>query len=109
MPFIYTEEKRVEPAHMAENTRPLSRKLLIVNELGLHARSAAQIAMAARRARGRVWLQKEKEERVDAKQIIDILTLASAKGDSVTVGIEAESDFDTLDRIAALFADGFGE
>lgn len=87
---------------------PLYRDLVIRNELGLHARAAAKVAKTAQLAHKGVWLQCG-EERADAKQVIDILTLAAGKGDRVRVDIETPDDLDTLDRIAELFAGGFGE
>ena len=87
---------------------PPMRSVTIVNDLGLHARAAAKIAKSAQSASGRVWLQFGQEQ-VDAKQVIDILTLAAAKGDQVQVIIEADADMDILDQIAALISDGFGE
>ena len=82
--------------------------LVIVNELGLHARSAASLAKIAQQAQSGVWLEKD-DERVDAKQVIDILTLAAAKGDQVRIAIDHSQDRETLDRIARLIEDGFGE
>ena len=93
---------------MPSNSGPLRRRVTIVNDLGLHARAAAKLATAAQNAAGRVWLQVGSDQ-IDAKQIIDILTLAAAKGDQVQVIVEAAADIDTLDFIVALFADGFGE
>ncbi len=90
------------------NDHSLHRDLVIVNELGLHARSAAQLAKTARSADKEVWVQLG-DQRVDAKQIIDLLTLAAAKGDTIRVSITSPKDMETLDRIAALVADGFGE
>ena len=87
---------------------PLWRDATIVNELGLHARSAAKLAKLAQQAAGSVWLQTGLE-RIDAKQILDILTLAAGKGDRVQIGIETPADLAVLERIVALFADGFGE
>lgn len=84
------------------------RDLTIVNELGLHARSAAKLAQLARQAGRRVWLFKD-GERIDAKQIIDILTLGAARGEQVRVEIEAPEDMDVLDAIDRLFQQGFGE
>lgn len=93
---------------MTATSEPLRRDVTIVNELGLHARAAAQLAKAAQKARNDVWLEFA-SERVDAKQVIDIMTLAAAKGDRVTVLIEQAVDLDTLDSIVQLFANGFGE
>ena len=41
------------------------RDVIIKNELGLHARSAAQIAKLVKNARASVWLKKD-DETVDA-------------------------------------------
>lgn len=82
--------------------------LTIINELGLHARSAAKLAQTARRAAGNVWLTKE-GERIDAKEVLDILTLGAGVGDAVRVQIEAPEDISVLDEIARLFKQGFGE
>lgn len=80
----------------------------ITNELGLHARSAAKIVEIAQQARSKVWLIKDDEE-VDAKSVIDMLSLGCAKGTSITVKIESQSDLPILDDIVALVEDGFGE
>jgi phosphocarrier protein HPr len=93
---------------MPSNSEPLWRDVTIVNELGLHARSAAKLAKLAQESTGAVWLQAG-TERIDAKQILDILTLAAGQGDRVQIGVENEADLTLLNRIVALFADGFGE
>ncbi len=93
---------------MAFNDHSLHRDLVIVNELGLHARSAAQLAKIARSADKEVWVQLG-DQQVDAKQVLDLLTLAAAKGDTIRVTIASPQDMETLDRIAALVAGGFGE
>jgi phosphocarrier protein HPr len=93
---------------MSSISEPLWRDVTIVNELGLHARAAAKLAKLAQQATGSVWLQSE-SERIDAKQVIDILTLAAGRGDRVQIGVEATADLATLNLIVALFADGFGE
>jgi phosphocarrier protein HPr len=85
-----------------------SQDLMIVNELGLHARSAARIAQLARKAEGGVWLEKN-NDRADAKQVIDLLMLAAAKGDHVRISIDNLNDHETLNQIARLIKDGFGE
>ena len=93
---------------MDSSDRPLWRDVIIVNELGLHARSAAKLAKKAQAAAGAVWIADD-EERVDAKEIIDILTLGAGRGASLRVGIETPEDMEVLETIVGLFADGFGE
>ena len=62
--------------------KELSREVVIVNELGLHARSAAKIAKLAQNTKSTIWLIKD-NEKVDASSIIDMLTLACEKGSKI--------------------------
>ena len=80
----------------------------IKNELGLHARSAAQIARIAGNSAANVWVKKD-DKTADASSIIDILTLACEKGTKITVIIEDWADIDILDAIVDLVDSGFGE
>ena len=80
----------------------------IKNELGLHARSAAQIAGIARNSSANVWIQKD-NEKADASSILDILTLVCAKGTKITIIIEDLVDLPILNAIADLVETGFGE
>ncbi len=93
---------------MNSSGQSLWRDVIIINELGLHARSAAKLVATARQASARVWLTKE-TEKVDAKQLLDILTLAAAKGDTLRITIESTADLDILEQIVQLVNSGFGE
>ena len=86
----------------------LSRKVVIVNELGLHARSAAKIAKLAQNAKSTIWLIKD-NEKVDASSIIDILTLACAKGSKIMLTVDNKPDIHILNEITALVERGFEE
>jgi phosphocarrier protein len=93
---------------MASKSQPLWREIKIVNELGLHARSAAMLARTARGANGAVWIAAG-DEKVDAKEIIDILTLGAAQGDVLRIGIETTDDLKVLETLVEMVAGGFGE
>jgi phosphocarrier protein HPr len=86
----------------------LSREVVIVNELGLHARSAAKIAELAQNSKAAVWVKKD-AEKADASSIVDILTLACEKGSKITLIIEDKADRPILANIANLIETGFGE
>lgn len=86
----------------------ISRNVTIVNELGLHARSAGKIAEIVKNARSDVWLIKE-GERADAASVIDMLALACVKGSEITIKIEDPAELDILNDIAELIEQGFGE
>jgi phosphotransferase system HPr (HPr) family protein len=93
---------------MTKKPDSLTRRLTIVNELGMHARSAAMIAKMAQDAVSDVWVACG-GERVDATSVIDLLTLGCAKGTEVIVSVENPDDEKVLDMIADLVTDGFGE
>ena len=93
---------------VAEKNQKKYRHTTIINDLGLHARSAAQIAHIAQNSIAKVWIEKD-DEKVDASSIIDILTLACAKETKITIIIEDPGDLPILDAIADLVDSGFGE
>jgi phosphotransferase system HPr (HPr) family protein len=88
--------------------KELSRNVVIVNEFGMHARSAAKVAAMAQNATADIWIQKG-DARADASSIIDILTLGCEKGTQITLGIEDPADMDILSNIFELITNGFGE
>lgn len=91
-----------------QNNDPLSKTVTIINDLGLHARSAAKIAQEAGKASSKVWI-KLNNETVDAKSTIDVLTLACPKGATISVSIENKADVPVLESIVKLVENGFGE
>ena len=93
---------------MDDNRKDFVRDATIVNELGLHARSAAKIAKIAQRAAGKIWVMKD-ASKVDAASVIDILTLEGIKGSKITIEIEDPSDAEILNELEQLVTNGFGE
>ena len=93
---------------MPRTRSELHRPATIVNELGLHARSAAKIAEVAQNAKHKVWIAKD-DEAVDAASIIDLLTLGCIKGTQIVVRIENSDDRAILNQIIDLVEAGFGE
>jgi len=86
----------------------LSKKLVIINELGLHARSAAMIANLARQAKSKGCITKEGST-ANAASILDILTLVCEKGTQIDITIEDRTDMDILEGIEKLVKMGFEE
>jgi phosphocarrier protein len=86
----------------------LTRNVTLVNELGLHARSAVQIARIAKTARGGVWILRA-AERADAASVMDVLTLSCEKGCILTLAVDDPQDAPVLDALAGLVESGFGE
>ena len=93
---------------MNQPIHSFSKDVIINNPLGLHARAAAKIASLVKTVKSNVWIIKD-GEKVDASSVIEILTLACAKGSKITIAIEDESDLDILNDLVQLVQSGFGE
>jgi phosphotransferase system HPr (HPr) family protein len=89
-------------------TAKLSRKVVIPNEFGLHARAAARIAKLAEGARGEVYIIKDGDE-ADATSVVDVISLYCPPGAEVAVKITDPGDVKVLNGIVRLIETGFGE
>lgn len=87
---------------------PLTRReIRIVNELGLHARPAAQFVRAANVFRSEIWIIKG-EERFSAKSILEVLTANLNCGDTAIIeadGRDSESAVACLVKLVSEFKD----
>ena len=86
----------------------VSKKMSIINRLGLHARAAAQLVKTANQFSSEITITKD-DEQVNAKSIMGILMLAAACGSHIVVTIDGEDAEDALTSIEGLVNDGFGE
>lgn len=86
----------------------LARKLMILNEKGLHARASAKFVDVVENHDARARVSKDGLE-AEGDSIMGLLMLAASKGTEIEVetsGTEAEKLMEALD---ALVADKFGE
>ena len=93
---------------MTCNNGRLSKNVVIVNDLGLHARSAAKIARCVESAVSSVWIISG-GEKADASSIIDILSLGCAKGSKIQVVINDPLDIEIFNNLIRMIENGFGE
>lgn len=64
--------------------KEFSKQILVSNVFGLHARPAAQLAQEAGKFRSQIKLVMDENE-VDAKSVLDILSLAATRGRTLTL------------------------
>ncbi|HSD95484.1 MAG TPA: HPr family phosphocarrier protein [Syntrophales bacterium] len=86
----------------------IKKTLTIKNELGLHARSAAMIVRVLERYRSSVFLERDGNQ-VDARSLLDILTLACPKDSRIVVQADGDDAREAVDSIEKLVDDKFGE
>ena len=88
----------------------LERRVTVINDLGLHARAAAQVVRTARRFTSQVTLTNVNTgECANAKSILTLLHLAAGIGVTITLTAEGDDESDAIAAIEALFLNGFGE
>jgi phosphocarrier protein HPr len=106
--FVLIFAERLRILTMTCNNGRHSKKVVIVNDLGLHARSAAQIAQCVKSAASTVWIISG-GEKADASSIIDILALGCAKGSKIQIIVNDLSDVEILNNLVCMIENGFGE
>ena len=84
------------------------RRSVIVNlELGLHLRPISQIAKAARRYNGCDVRVVKDESSVDAKNVLELMTLNAPQGTELVLEVSGESAAAAVEELAQLFASNF--
>ncbi len=82
--------------------------LEIKNKVGLHARPAALFVQTASRFKSEIRVRKDKVN-ANAKSILNILTLGTTQGSTITVQAEGEDAESALKALQELVAGNFGE
>ena len=87
----------------------MTEKLIkISNRAGIHARPAAVLVQAAKDFRSTIYFKKG-SDRINAKSIMGILTLAATYGTEITIAAEGEDEEKAVETIARLFETKFEE
>ena len=84
------------------------RQVLVANQLGLHARPASQIAREAQAFAASISIVGQGQS-VDAKSILDVLTLAAGQGSTLEIRASGQDAEMAVEKISQLFAARFGE
>ncbi len=88
----------------------LEAKVKVINQLGLHARAAAQLVRLAAKFESRIILIREDNAVIaDAKSILSVLTLAAAQGTKLKIEVEGSDEQKALQAVEEIFSNGFGE
>lgn len=80
--------------------------VVVQNDFGLHARSAGRLAREASKFISTIELELD-GRRVDAKSILDILTLAASKGSELTLRVSGEDCRAAFQAISLFFEQNF--
>lgn len=85
-------------------------KITVSNQLGLHARAAAQLVRLAGKFQSRITLRRtDNQTTADAKSILSVLTIAASKGIEIEIETIGADEQTALAAIVEIFANNFGE
>jgi phosphocarrier protein HPr len=90
-----------------EMVKSATRKVVVLNPAGLHARPSLAVSQTVRKSKSKVEIQTSRET-VDAADILQLLSLGAVQGTELTftaVGPDADR---VLDLLAEQFTHGFG-
>ena len=90
------------------NKKIVKKELIILNELGLHARPAAMFVKLANEFSSEITVEKGSEQ-VNGKSIMGIMMLAAGKGSKIKVIAEGPDAAEAVDEIEKLINSKFGE
>lgn len=91
-----------------EMTQKISKKLTIINKLGLHARASAKFVNVANRFNCEIEVTRANKQ-VNGKSIMGIMMLAASQGTEIEVRANGDNAEAAINAIEALVNDRFGE
>ncbi len=86
----------------------VSKKILIKNESGLHARPASILAKEASQCKCEVIINTD-TKRVVVKSVLNIMSAVIKKGAEIELVCDGEDEVASLQKLSQLIEDGFGE
>lgn len=85
-----------------------SEEMVICNSLGMHLRPAQLFVQTVLKFKCDVYIHKD-DNRINAKSIMGLLTLAAAQGTRILVKCTGEDANQALTAVRVLIESGFGE
>ena len=86
----------------------ITKKLTILNKLGLHARAAAKVVSIANEFESTIIITKDGKN-ADARSIMKLLMLSASQGSRINVEVDGTDQKDAMKSIEKLFNNKFDE
>jgi phosphotransferase system HPr (HPr) family protein len=86
----------------------ITKRLEVLNELGIHARVASRVVRCARNFKSDIYAKKH-DSVYDLKNVTGIMLLNTKYGEIVTIEINGPDEVEAAQAIEQLFAIKFGE
>ncbi|MDR0601188.1 MAG: HPr family phosphocarrier protein [Treponema sp.] len=82
--------------------------ITISNRAGIHARPAAMLVQATKNFKCDIFFERD-DDKINAKSIMGIITLAAGYGTEIRITAEGEGEKEAVETLARLFESKFEE
>lgn len=86
----------------------ISKPLVIINKLGLHARASAKLTSVASRYSSTIELSTN-DKKVDCKSVMSLMLLAASKGTTVELHVSGDDEALAFEAVETLINNRFDE
>jgi phosphocarrier protein HPr len=93
---------------IADGSSIMTKDLVVINKLGIHARPAAKFVQTANRFNCDIFVEKD-GEKVNGKSIMGLMMLAAGPGSTLTVHAHGHDASQALSELETLFKQKFDE
>ena len=84
----------------------ITKRVKIINSVGLHARPATFFIQKANSYRASIWIEKD-ERRVNAKSLLGVLSLGITKDTEIDIVADGVDEQDAVNGLLELLESGF--
>ncbi|HFD86507.1 MAG TPA: HPr family phosphocarrier protein [Gammaproteobacteria bacterium] len=86
----------------------ISRKIRIINKLGLHARAAAKLVACTSQFQSSIEIER-RGRKVNGKSIMGVMMLAAANGSEIDIHLDGPDEQQALEAVESLINARFDE
>lgn len=103
-----THRTRADGRPWVMSNSPIKRVVVVPNKQGMHARPAEMFVRRAQQFQSKIEIVRD-GYRIEAKSIMNLLTLGAAQGTELTLEAEGSDAQEALDALAEVVEKGFLE
>jgi len=86
----------------------LMKRVILTNQVGLHARPATFFIQKANEFKSSIWVERD-ERKVNAKSLLGVLSLGVVKGGAINLIADGEDEEEAIAALLHLIETNFGE
>ncbi len=82
----------------------VSKSVVVLNQVGLHAKAATLFIQKANEFKAAIWVEKD-ARRVNAKSLLGVLSLGITRGTEIILSADGADESEALDALCTLISD----